>query len=190
LVIIQLLLTDVVGKPFDKIMQADVLGPLGMENSFFEQPLSDARVERAAHAHDASGARMDSPWRVYPEMAAAGLWTTAGDLARFVAEVQRALRGPSGTVLNQETASQMVSPVGVGPFGAGLAVSQRGEGWYFRFNGATAGFRCSLVGHFRKGYGLVVMSNGENGEAVFHEIEDRVAAAYGWDTLDKPMPRF
>lgn len=187
--IVQLLLTDVVGQPFEAILQNKVLAPLGMTDSTFAQPLPERLAARAARGHDANGARLDVPWRVYPELSAAGLWTTASDLAKFVIEVQRALRGPAGAVLAEPTAREIVAPVGVGPFGAGLAVSQRGEGWYFRFNGANDGYRCSLVGHFRKGYGLVVMTNGENGEAVFHEVEDRVAAAYGWDTLDKPVPR-
>jgi hypothetical protein len=55
--------------------------------------------------------------------------------------------------------------------------------------GSNWGFRCSLVAHVRKGYGVVVMTNGDAGDGVIAEIEARVASAYGWDSFDKPLLR-
>jgi hypothetical protein len=83
----------------------------------------------------------------------------------------------------------MIAPVGVGPYAVGLSIEKRGEGWYFSHGGSNWGFRALLVGHVRNGYGLVVMTNGDNGSAVASEIEARVAAAYGWDSLNKPLVR-
>jgi hypothetical protein len=71
----------------------------------------------------------------------------------------------------------------------GLTIEMRGEGWYFSHGGGNWGFRCNLFAHVRKGYGIVIMTNGDGGGGVMQEIEARVAAAYGWDTLDKPIPR-
>jgi hypothetical protein len=34
-----------------------------------------------------------------------------------------------------------------------------------------------------------MLTNGDNGSALINEIEARVAAAYNWDSLDKPLPR-
>ena len=132
---------------------------------------------------------MLAPWHIYPEQAAAGLWTTPADLARFVIEVQKAVRGPAGRVLAQASAREMISPVGVGPFGVGLTIEKRGEGWYFSHGGANWGFRADILGHLRKGYGVVIMTNGDSGSALISEIEARVAAAYNWDSLDKPIVR-
>jgi CubicO group peptidase (beta-lactamase class C family) len=189
LTIMQLALTDLTGEPFAALMATRVLQPLGMANSTYEQPLPGPLAARAARAHNGQGKTMSAPWHVYPEQAAAGLWTTPGDLARFAIEVQRAVRGPAGTVLKQATAREMVSPVGVGPFGVGLTVEKRSEGWYFSHGGSNWGFRCNLLAHVRKGYGVVVMTNGDAGSAVIAEIEARVTAAYTWDSLDKPIPR-
>jgi CubicO group peptidase (beta-lactamase class C family) len=189
IMIMQLAMTETLEKPFAEIMRDTVLGPLHMADSTYEQPLPAAWESRAARAHDGDGKAMDAKWHVYPEQAAAGLWTTPSDLARFLIEVQQAVRGPAGQVLSQATAREMVTPTGVGPFAVGLTVDKRGEGWYVSHGGANWGFRCDLLGHVRKGYGVVVMTNGDNGLPLISEIEARVASAYGWDSLDKPIPR-
>ena len=185
----QLALTDALGKPFTAILQETVLGPLRMTNSTYAQPLPTEREIEAAHAHDSRGRPMDTPWHVFPEQAAAGLWTTPSDLARFLIEVQRTLQGQSERVLTRRSAEAMVTPVGVGPYAVGFMVEKRGEGWYFGHEGSNGGYRALILAHRVKGYGLAVMTNGDNGVPLYREILDRVARAYNWDMLDKPIPR-
>jgi len=187
--IMQLALTELAGQPFAAFMQATVLDPLQMASSSFEQPPPPDVAAQLSRAHDSQGRAMNAAWHVYPEQAAAGLWTTATDLARFIIEVQTAVRGPAGKVLSQASAKEMIAPVGVGPYGVGLAVEQRGEGWYFSHGGSNWGFQADIVGHVRKGYGIAIMTNGDRGRALINEIEARVAAAYNWDSLDKPLVR-
>jgi CubicO group peptidase (beta-lactamase class C family) len=187
--LMQILLTDVTGKPFAGLMQELVLGPLRMTDSTFEQPLPEARTGQAARAHDRDGQPQAAPWHVYPEQAAAGLWTTPTDLAKFAIEVQRALQGPRGAVVTQASAREMTTPVGVGPYAVGLSVEKRGEGWYFSHGGSNWGFRCLLIAHLRKGYGVAIMTNGDNGGQLVTELVERVAAAYRWDSLDQPLAR-
>ena len=187
--IMQLALTELTKQPFAEFMQATVLGPLKMTSSSFEQPPPPDVVAQLSRAHDGQGRAMNAAWHVYPEQAAAGLWTTATDLARFIIEVQTAVRGPAGAVLSQASAKEMTSPVGVGPYGVGLAIDQRNEGWYFSHGGSNWGFQADIVGHLRKGYGIAIMTNGDRGRALINEIEARVAAAYNWDSLDKPLVR-
>jgi len=183
----QLALMDALGKPFPQIMRETVLDPIGMTDSTFDQPLPPEREKQAARAHDDQGRRMDAPWHVYPEMAAAGLWTTPTDLAKFLIEVQLALLGQSNRVLTQKTVEEMVTPVGVGPFAVGFGVEKDGEGWYFGHSGGNWGFRSDMIAHRVKGYGVVIMTNGDNGGALAQVVRERVARAYGWDTLDKPV---
>jgi CubicO group peptidase (beta-lactamase class C family) len=188
-VIMQLALMEALRRPFAEILRESVLDPLNMAHSTYEQPLPAGLEAKAARAHGREGQAMDARWHIYPEQAAAGLWTTPADLAAFVVEIQRALRGPSGRVLSQGMAREMVTPVGIGPFGLGLVVSKHGEGWYFSHGGINWGFHCAFLGHVRRGYGVVVMTNGDGGTPVINEIEARVAAVYRWDSLDKPIPR-
>ena len=149
----ELALTDVLGKPFPRIMRETVLGPIGMTNSTYEQPLpAESAVAGSARARS-SGQPGDAPWRVYPEHAAAGLWTTPTDLAKFAIEVQQALAGRSTKVLSRAMAQEMVTPVGVGPFAVGFTIAKEGEGWYFSHGGSNWGFRCDLIAHRSKGYG-------------------------------------
>jgi CubicO group peptidase (beta-lactamase class C family) len=187
--LMQLALTDLTRTPFAEFMRATVLAPLQMTDSTYEQPLPDAMVARASRAHSREGLARPAPWHVYPEQAAAGLWTTPTDLAKFAIEVQRAMTGPRGAVLTQASAREMTTPVGVGPFGVGLTVDKRGEGWYFSHGGSNWGFQCMVIAHVRKGYGVAVMTNADSGGQVIAEIVARVASAYGWDSLEKPLAR-
>ena len=185
----EFLLSDVVGKPFAQIAQEWVLGPIGMSNSTYEQPMPAARERQAARAHNRTGARMGDPWHVYPEHAAAGLWTTPTDLAKFLIEVQQSLQGRSNRVLSQAMAQEMVTPVGVGPFAVGFTIAKQGEGWYFSHGGSNWGFQCDLMAHRVKGYGLVIMTNGDNGGALIQELRRRIQEHEKWDIFDKPIPR-
>jgi CubicO group peptidase (beta-lactamase class C family) len=191
----ELALSDALGKPFVQIARDSVLMPIGMTNSTYEQPLPAAREKQAARAHNLQGLRMGDPWHVYPEHAAAGLWTTPTDLAKFLIEVQTTLAtdparaATSHKVLTRPMMLEMVTPVGVGPFAVGFQVGKEGEGWYFRHGGSNWGFRCDAVAHRIKGYGLVVMTNGDRGTALIDEISKLIPPAYKWDALDKPIPR-
>jgi CubicO group peptidase (beta-lactamase class C family) len=185
----QLALTDAVGKPFDRIAREWVLDPVGMTNSTFEQPLPASRHPHAARAHDRNGKRMGDPWHVYPELAAAGLWTTPTDLAKFAIEAQLSLQGRSNRVLKQPAVQEMVTPVGVGPFAVGFQIEKQGEGWYFMHGGSNWGFMCDLIAHRAKGYGAVIMTNADNGFALIQELRKRIEQQYAWDVFDKPVPR-
>jgi CubicO group peptidase (beta-lactamase class C family) len=185
----QLALSDAVGKPFPQIMQEYVLGPIGMTNSTYEQPLPQARHAQAARAHDGGGRVRDAKWHVYPEMAAAGLWTTPTDLALFAIEVQKTLAGQSNRVLSQTTMQEMVTPVGVGPYAVGFSIQQMGQGWYFGHGGSNWGYQCDLFAHRAKGYGVAIMTNGDAGGQLIAQLRERIIRAYNWDALDKPIPR-
>jgi len=180
ILIMQKALSDATEEPFERLMQRLVLRPLGMTHSSFEAPTDDAPGH--ARAHDEMGRRMDAPWHIYPEQAAAGLWTTASDLARMVIELERGGAGLQGKVLRPDFARQMLAPVGVGDFATGVRIVRKGDDWYFYHGGSNWGFEAVILSHIRKGYGLVIMTNAQgSGAELIQEVEARIFAAYHWN---------
>jgi len=187
--VMELALSDVRRRRFVDLMQDGVLTPIGMTRSSYAQPISPQHNKNAARAHDNNGESRGPKWHVYPEHAAAGLWTTPTDLARFMIEVQLSARGESNRVLSQSMVQEMLNPVGVGPYAVGFSVSKYGEGWYFDHGGSNWGFRALVLAHKVKGYGLVIMTNADQGSTVLHEIRRRIQRTYDWDSLASAVER-
>ena len=80
-----------------------------MSHSTYEQPLPPARAAQTASGYYADRSAVSGKWHVYPEMAAAGLWTTPTDLARFAMEVQQSLAGKSNKVISQAMTRQQLT---------------------------------------------------------------------------------
>lgn len=187
--LMQQALTDARGRAFEEILDEHVLGPIGMVNSTFEQPLGPERDQNAARAHNGRGEAGDAKWRVYPELAAAGLWTTPTDLARLTIEVQKSAAGESHRVLDRAHTLEMLSPVGVGGFAVGFTMQRMGEGWYFGHGGANWGFRATVLAHKVKGYGYAIMTNSDRGGVVAGELSRRIQAHYAWDSVSEGVRR-
>jgi CubicO group peptidase (beta-lactamase class C family) len=184
--VVQQMLVDVTGRSFEALVDDLVLRPFGMIDSGYEQPLPAHRQHRAAVGHGASGAPVPGGFHVYPELQAAGLWTTAIDLARWIVGVQRVLGGWRGGPISPEMAKLMVTPVGLGPFGLGPELG--GEGGLRRFghSGANEGFRSQMDGLVERPVGGVVLTNADNGTTLCAEVRKAFAAEYGWGELGAP----
>ncbi len=181
--IAQQVAVDVSGRPFPAFMQQTLLAPLGMNDSTFEQPLPKALWPHAALGHYSNGRPVHLGWHVYPTMAAAGLWTTATDLATFVIAIQNALRGKGKPPIDVTVAREMTTKASDG-FGLGPEV----QPLYFSHNGANEGFQGIFIGLKQGGKGVVVMTNSDNGLLLADEIVHAVAKVYGWPAL-QPQPK-
>jgi CubicO group peptidase (beta-lactamase class C family) len=177
--IAQLVMTDTTGKPFPELMKELVLGPAGMNYSTYEQPLPDEKLRLAAAGYYVDGAAVPGKRHTYPEMAAAGLWTTSEDLARFALAIARSLRGDPGSLLSKETAARMTTPLS-GEAGLGFFIQKHGADLYFGHTGSDEGFQAFLLMHRERGYGAAVMANSENGNALASEIVRGIAREDGW----------
>jgi CubicO group peptidase (beta-lactamase class C family) len=177
----QLLMQEVTGRSFPDLVAVLVLQPVAMHNSTYEQPLPEHRAATAATGHLMNGQPVNGRWHTYPEMFAAGLWTTPSDLARLAIEVQRSADGRSDRVLSQAMTREMLS-LHAGDYGLGFGL-QNGDGYTaFSHGGANQGFRAMFFA-LTDGRGAVVMTNSDNGAVLAGEIIRAVAHAYDWPVM-------
>lgn len=175
----QLAMTDVTGEPFPELMKRLVLDPAGMTRSTYEQPLPEARRGEEAAGYRSDGTEVEGRWHTYPEMAAAGLWTTPTDLLTWAMAITAARSGGQDAVLPMPLALEMLTPQ-FGGFGLGPAVGGEGRAFHFGHGGANEGFRCELIYFPELGRGAAVMTNGDGGSGLAREVLLSVAAAYDW----------
>ncbi|MDX2271366.1 MAG: serine hydrolase domain-containing protein [Cyanobacteriota bacterium] len=103
--VLQLLIEEVTQRSFSDYMEKAILQPLGMEKSSFdwEAIAASGRADKLATSFDEE--LQPSPHRRYTATAAASLYATPQDMARFVQAYSR-----KNLVLKQETLNQMIQP--------------------------------------------------------------------------------
>lgn len=178
--VVQQLINDVTGLSFADFMQETVLGPLGMTESTFKQPLPDALEPVAARGHCQDGQPVPGGWHQFAEQASGALWTTPTDLLRFALGVQAAARGDADALLSQQMAREMLTRQGTGPMGLGLFLDGQGAAARFSHPGNNAGYHAILTAYVHRGQGAAVMVNSDNGWPLQHEVVRAVADVYGW----------
>lgn len=176
--VMQQMVIDVTREPFPQFLQKTVLGPIGMTSSSFEQPLPNARAELTAAGYYADGSPVRGRWHVYPEMAAAGLWTTPTDLAKFAIEIQQTLAGHGHSVISPAMARQYLTDQ-KGGSGLGIGVQGTGRAQHFSHGGRDEGFDALLVAGAETGDGLVVMINANDNSRLMGRLRRYVERA--WD---------
>ncbi|WP_440554626.1 non-ribosomal peptide synthase/polyketide synthase [Streptomyces sp. SCPE 10] len=178
---LQQLMEDVTGTPFGRLMRELVLDPLGMTHSHYVR--SDPRElgHPVAYGHDAPGVPHPGGWQAHPETAAAGLWTTAADLARVTVEIRRAHRGLPSPVLTRELTERMLTIVEPCHFyGMGVFVDGSGGGLDYGHTGQTAGYRAMALSQLESGTGLVMLANAEHARPVLKWLMAAVREQDRW----------
>lgn len=182
--VMQQMMEDVTRQPFPELMRTTVLEPLGMRHSSYDYHVSPERAARIARAHDARGQPVAGGWHRYPEMAAAGLWTTPQDLARYLLAVHRAYGGEPGGLISPALARQMLTRQSGDDdtgFGLGPEVHRMGTpAAWFGHGGSNEGYRAQVVMFPGTGQGAVVMTNSDLGGDLAFEVLRAIAREYGW----------
>ncbi|HLY41859.1 MAG TPA: serine hydrolase [Terracidiphilus sp.] len=185
--IMQQLVIDTTKEPFPDFLHKTVLAPIGMTHSTYQQPLPAALLpNNAATPYNDDGAPVPGGPHTYPEMAAAGLWTTPSDLCLYIIEVQNSLAGKANHVLSQSMTQQMLTR-GKGDWGLGLQLGGSTPDSWFSHGGVNAGFESMFVGFDRNGDGAAVMTNAQGGERLASEVMSAIAIAYQWPAWQPPV---
>jgi CubicO group peptidase (beta-lactamase class C family) len=178
--IVQQAMIDAAKTPFPELLQRTVLEPLGMSHSSFEQALPEALRKEIALPVDESGQPIAGGPHLYPEMAAAGLWTTPTDLARWLIEMEQSLDGHANHVLSAASTRAMLTTVR-DDYGLGVEASAYDGVIHFSHGGANAGYRAQYSAD-SAGHGVVIMTSSDAGGFVIGELLRAVAAEYGWSS--------
>jgi CubicO group peptidase (beta-lactamase class C family) len=170
--IMQLMITDTKNLDFPTTMKDNVLVPLGMTESTFENPLPEKYHAIAATGYRSDGEEVEGKWPIYPEMAAAGLWTTPSQLIQYAIEIQNISQNKSDGLLQYATVEEMLTP-GMNDHGLGPGIGE----FTFGHGGADEGFRAQLTAWKEQPTALVIMVNSDNGK-IMRELMLAIAAEY------------
>jgi hypothetical protein len=176
---VQKMLLDATGISFPEFMRRTVLGPANMTRSTYAQPIPSTLAASAAAGHYPVERAVTGRWHVYPEMAAAGLWTTPTDLARFAIAIQASYLGRSSRLLAPRTTRQMLTEQKAHD-GLGAFLTDSGRGRKFFHGGRNEGFDGLLFATVSTGQGVVVMINANDNSGMINRIEAFVARKYKW----------
>src|SRR3569623_241871 len=181
--IAQLMMTDVTHQPYPYLMRQRVFVPVGTADSTYEQPRPPARAAVAATVYLRNEAPVEGRLHTYPEMAAAGLWTTPSDLAKWAIALEQAYDGSSTRLMSKASARAMLTP-GLGNWGLGVELGGSGRDFHFTHGGDDWGFKANFMAWPDGGRAVVVMANGDDGMVVAVELMQAVAREYGWKGLE------
>ncbi len=182
----QLIVTDITGGPYATYMQQNVLDPLGMTMSSYMQPTAKSKEKFLATGYRRDRKEVKGKYHIYPEQAAAGLWTNPTDLSKYIIETQLSLQGKSNKVLNTEMTKLRLTPYIDSSAALGVFIMEKGGMKYFSHGGANEGFRSQYYGSFDGGNGVVVMVNSDDG-SIMNEIINSVATVYKWKDFYTPI---
>lgn len=167
--VLQRLMADVTKTPFDELMRALVFEPAGMADSSYSQQFPAERPGLVALGHFINGIPVTGGWRVLPEMAGAGLWTTPADLIRLELEIARADAGEP-SLISQDLARQMLTPQVPGGMGLGTMLDTSGGRLRFGHSGDNIGYRCFSFAWPDAGAAVAAMANSDGATEVLLSI--------------------
>lgn len=194
--VMEKLVEDISGLSLDKYMAENILATMDMGNSTYEQPLGDKYQANASAAYDNEGKIIEGLWHNYPEQAAAGLWSTPTDLAKYCLEVQEIVAGKTDGVLDQETIEMMLTK-SKNDWGLGPSLAWAADSLRFQHGGKNAGFTNNMIAFAHRGNAIIVMTNADNGGKLIGEILRSVSSYYGWgisspkvvETIELPVAK-
>ena len=178
--IMEKVVEDVSGLPLEAYIQRNIMTPLEMENSTYQQPLPTSFHGNASAAYDSEGKIIEGLWHNYPEQAAAGSWTTPIDLAKYCIAIQEILSGKPDGILDKKTVEMMLTKH-KNDWGLGPHLAWDADSFRFQHGGKNAGFTNNLIAFAHRGDAVIIMTNADNGGKLIGEIENSISSYYGWN---------
>lgn len=183
-IISQLILSDITNSSYEDFVNENIFRPLGMSNSFYSIEF-EKYPQDLAFGHKGNGKTLNNNYNLYPESAAAGLWTTPSDLAKLIIDIQRSLKTEPSQTLSLQSIKELIKPtLNKSNSALGLFTQQEDGALYLQHSGSNRGFRGKFFFGADKGDGVVVMINGTSTE-IIEEIIRSVGSVYHWTGFKK-----
>jgi len=180
----QAALQDHFDKPFAELAQQHLIQPLGLKQTTFYQPGEPEFNFTYARPHNGFGIPPNPVGPVSPERCAAGLWTTAADLAVILIEVAKAHDGSGSDYLSQPTAKEMLQLI-LGSYSPGWRLGEVDGVPAYRHGGQNQGTGGFIIMFLGNGNGFAITTNGHNGGDFVRDMKQRIMAVYGWGEAGK-----
>lgn len=177
--VLQQVIVEATGRPFAEVMESEIFRPFGMTHSGYDDNAKKIVGNKFAMGHYSSGERMLDLFHLYPESGDSGLWTTAGDFARALCQVQRLLAGRPNALLDLSNESHRNLYKTVLNDKKFLGFIQGENGYLYR-GGDPYGYFANHRTHISNGRCVVVMENRIMGWAINNEIIEAVSKKHGW----------
>lgn len=179
--VLQKIIEDQTGKPLNTFMDDTLFSPLGLKHTTFNiiKPVEDQGHKNIALGHNWVGDPYENGWQMYPQQAAAALWSTPNELATILKSYIAAYNGQKNDLFSAKTARLMAKNID-GNMGLGFGVHGEGVGKHIDHAGWTRGYRSYLVVFPETGDGVVLMANGNNGDRLIQEMTRAIAKELKW----------
>lgn len=178
--IMEKVVEDVSGMPLEEYMEKHIFPRLEMTNSTYYQPLPNNLKANASLAYNRKGKIIDKSYHNYPEQAAAGLWTTPSDLAKYIIEIQQIANGKEDGILKKAIVDEMLTKH-KGNWGLGPSLRKDGTELLFGHGGKNAGFTNNMIASVYQGDGIIVMTSADAGNDVISAMQSSISTFYKMD---------
>jgi len=183
--VIQEALTNSLSMNFPLLIETYVSKPLHWKESTFRQNLTSPFDY--CDGHDMNGIVLPQKNFISPELGSGGLWTTPEEIGNLFNEVAKAYNGNS-EIISQSYAKYLLTPKMSAAnltvhalVGRGFFINRTGNSEYFFHGGHTKGHKALAFFNAKKGYGIVILTNSENGSNLIWRILRSVSIQEKWE---------
>lgn len=178
---------DVSDLTFAELSKELIFDPIGMTRTTYMLPFDPEAVKPLIPVPAYTGkGPLQGGWHNYPELATAGLWTTATDYGRFAIALMKSSNGDGDTGIRPDVAREMLTVAGrrndVQGYGLGLGIISDANGNIktFEHHGANEGYRTSFTAFPAEGAVSIVMTNHPNGLGLSQDANRGIGASMGY----------
>ena len=187
------IIEDVTGKRYEDFMRSEVLEPLGMNHSTFQQPLPKESEQRIVPSIERSALGATHPAEIIYHRAtsAGGLTTTLADLLCFVRFVQGEGLIDGHQVLRSETLLRMLSEKAnlsgdAESYGFGAGTSRGQRYWYA--GGDLGGYHTVLLWFPEQDRALVTLAASSSNVATWNLVPEIMQSWFGTKKQPTAIP--